>query len=406
MKNLDLVEPTKIDTAASDSCARSGAFALLLSLALVSMIPYWLQVKEDIAVSRYLFLRLSLVTAVDLLNEAVTWQKYKTSEEAAESIPMAQLLEVRVETPLSEPNTNTVQPKPAATAKEKTQRAVAPALSPPTLRLSSEIYEIHQIADFLAELDDSDLLTTSRAVSDSLNYSIHRWVLKRHSLIVRNMAANTPHMVLLPPRKEAQQPDNFVPTVGRKDLFKNLTLRDVQELAQFELPKVPGITLREGRGGKQIDITPGSLPRNLYMASVSAQLLLFFVIVYFNAFAHEAALSAAFPVPGTLFSAFSRSYWTLLVYFLGLWSPFLASLSMAVTSRKWPLIGLSVLIGFAILTVYVVFHRKSYFKTLIFWQLPRGNRSAKNGASSDVPPSCQNPGRSEALLNKPDAGDA
>jgi hypothetical protein len=34
MKNLDLVEPTKIDTAASDSCARSGAFALLLSLAL------------------------------------------------------------------------------------------------------------------------------------------------------------------------------------------------------------------------------------------------------------------------------------------------------------------------------------------------------------------------------------
>ena len=77
---------------------------------------------------------------------------------------MAQLLEVRVETPLSEPNTNTVQPKPAATAKEKTQRAVAPALNPPTLRLSSEIYEIHQIADFFAELDDSDLLTTSRAV--------------------------------------------------------------------------------------------------------------------------------------------------------------------------------------------------------------------------------------------------
>ena len=367
MKNLDLVEPTKIDTAASDSCARSGAFALLLSLALVSMIPYWSQVKEDIAVSRYLSLRLNLVTAVDLLNEAVTWQKYKTSQEAPESIPMAQLLEVRVETPLSEPNSNTVQPKPAATSEDTTQRAVAPVLSPPTLRLSSEIYEIHQIADFLAQLDDSDMLTTSRAVSVSLNYSIHRWVLKRHRLIVRNMAANTPHMVFLPAGKEAQQPDNFVRTVGRKELLNNLTLRDVQELAQFELPKVPGITLREGRAGKEIDITPGSLPRNLYMASVSAQLLLFFVIVYFNAFAHEAALSAAFPVPGTLFSAFSSSYWTLLVYFLGLWSPFLASLSMAVTSRDWLLIGLSVLIGFAILTVYVVFHRKSYFKTLKFW---------------------------------------
>ena len=258
----------------------------------------------------------------------------------------------------------------------------------------------------LAELDDSELLTTSRAVSDSLNYSIHRWVLKRHRLIVRNMAANTPHMVLLPARKEAQQPDNFVRTVGRKELLNNLTFRDVQELAQFELPKVPGITLREGRAGKEIDITPGSLPPSLYGASVSAQLLLFFVIVYFNAFAHEATLSAAFPVPGTLFSAFSRSYWTLLVYFLGLWSPFLASLSMAVTSRDWLLIGLSVLIGFAILTVHVVFHRKSYFKALNFVQLARSNRFAKNGASSDVSPSCQNPGRSEGLPNKPDAGDA
>lgn len=408
-KDVDLVEPTKIDTAASDSCTRSGAYALLLSLALFSMIPYWLQVKEDIALNRYLSLRLNLVTAVDLLNDDPTWQKYRTSQKAAESMPMAQLLEVLLEIPLSEANTTTVELKPASTGEDRAQQAVAPVLSPPGglgLRIGFQIDEIHRIAAFLRGLDDSDLLTTTRGVSNSLNYSIYRWAFKRRLLIIRNIAASIPDWLPWPEHKEAQQHENSVPTIGSENFLKYLTLRDVQELARFELPKAAEITLSEGRMGKQIDITPGSLPRNLYMATASAQVLLLFVIVYFNAFAREAALSGAFPVPGTLFSAFSKSYWTLTVFLLALWSPFLASLSIAVTARKWPFIGLSMLIGFTVVSVHVVFHRKSYFKILYFWQLQRSNHSAKNGVSSDALPSSQNPDLSRALPNKPDAGDA
>lgn len=42
------------------------------------------------------------------------------------------------------------------------------------------------------------------------------------------------------------------------------------------------------RVGAQIDVAPGSLPHDLYAASVLAQLLLSFVMAYFYAFTREA----------------------------------------------------------------------------------------------------------------------
>ncbi len=83
-----------------------------------------------------------------------------------------------------------------------------------------------------------------------------------------------------------------------------------------------------------------------------------------RAFAGEAVSSAGFPVQGTLFSAFSGSRGTLLVFLLALWSPLFASVAVAVTARKWSLVPYSVLIGCAILFAHLRLQRKSYFRAL------------------------------------------
>ena len=154
------VGPTKIDTAASDACSRSGAFALLLSLALLSVIPYWSERQKDIALGRYVSLRLSLETAVELLNDNFYWQKYKSSNEAAESASVLKLLDVWVEeTPSSEGNVPPVQSSTGTAPQNKARRTDIPGLRPaaPTLlsvTMKTQIDEIHQIADLLVALDD------------------------------------------------------------------------------------------------------------------------------------------------------------------------------------------------------------------------------------------------------------
>ena len=95
-------EPTTLDKAASKACTQPGAFALLLSMALVSLIPYWLQGKQDNALGRYVSLRLGLATAVELLDESVIWQKYKAAN-PPESPSIKQLLETSVEVATGEP---------------------------------------------------------------------------------------------------------------------------------------------------------------------------------------------------------------------------------------------------------------------------------------------------------------
>jgi hypothetical protein len=54
-----------------------GAFALLLSLALASLIPVWVHRKDEMVLGRYLGLRLNLTAALDALDEDPLWQEYK-----------------------------------------------------------------------------------------------------------------------------------------------------------------------------------------------------------------------------------------------------------------------------------------------------------------------------------------
>jgi hypothetical protein len=56
-------------------------------------------------------------------------------------------------------------------------------------------------------------------------------------------------------------------------------------------------------------------------------------LLYLGAFAREAVKSPNFPAPGTLFGAFRRSPWTLVVFFVALWTPLTTSLVRRETPR-------------------------------------------------------------------------
>src|SRR4030042_2207580 len=109
-KDMSIDEATKMDVAASAACTRAGTFALLLSLFLLALIPFWEQEREEIALGQYLALRLNLAISINQLDDNPYWQQYKTSHEAAESTSIEKLLKVSVEVPSNKPHTKKEQP--------------------------------------------------------------------------------------------------------------------------------------------------------------------------------------------------------------------------------------------------------------------------------------------------------
>ena len=410
---MSIDEATKMDVAASAACTRAGTFALLLSLFLLALIPFWEQEREEIALGQYLALRLNLAISINQLDDNPYWQQYKTSHEAAESTSIEHLLMVRVNAPSGKSHVAKAQPTPSKSVENKTKQDATLVPAPPgPIHFSIEIDTIHQIANYLRRLNDSKLLTKSRKVSDFHDYSIYSWAYKRNRLFWQNFLAEHPNTVLAPnigDRKE--NTGTFVPALDEEQMLKYLTLHDVRELAQYELPKLTDpikLGRRYGSWGpvKEIEMVPGSLPPNLYVAAIFADTLLLFVVMYFFAFTREAVSSAKFPAPGTLFSAFSRSPSTLAAFLIALWSPVVTSLGVAVASRKLPLIVCSVLIGCAVLSVHLTYKRKSYFTALNFRFLLSSKPPEKNVISRNLQENNQNPDSSMSLPNKPDAGDA
>jgi hypothetical protein len=351
--------------AASANCSHSGAFALLLSLALFTMVPYWLHRAEQVALANYVALRLSLIGAVETLDGSTNWNTYEKSNPGAESMSIAQLLKVMVQGEPTPLKTSTGQKEPQVSGGDATVPRGAPGWKPaaPTglqVSMVSGIDEMRVIADLLVKLDDSDLLTKSRNVSIFYNNSVFRWSIKRHNLLSRNFGSSSGGVVW----EEAANPnppDNFVPSWDKELLLNNLTIKDVRELAAFEPPQLSDTTSIGVSGEKEIDISPGSLPRTLFAATLCAECLLLFVLIYFGAFAREAVSLGSFPTEGTLFSAFAKSSGTLFVFAITLWVPVAAALGILLVARKWEFLLLTVLVGCAVFWTFRVLQQKRYF---------------------------------------------
>lgn len=138
----------------------------------------------------------------------------------------------------------------------------------------------------------------------------------------------------------------------------------MRELAVFELPPVLNSADLGGRIGPTIEVGPDSLPRarvEPYTAALAAQMLLFFSVMYFGAFAREAVGSYSFPAAGTLFGAFSKSRIVLVVLFLALLIRAGTSVAVAVAAHSRVLALCVPFIAWATFLVITTLHKKNFF---------------------------------------------
>lgn len=356
-------DATKADTTASDACTRSGTFALALSVVLFILLTSWAHRPSEVALARYLAYRYDLSLAIERLDTNPVWNTFKEAH-GIENTPLGKL-----------PNSVSVvsQGGPTAAVEKTTEHPAIPhpplgwRPQPPTglaVTQQIEIPEISEIVDIVKRLNDSKLLTESRRYSNFFSFSIGRWTQRRADLIYRNSVnfSCATNEIEVPHKGKA--PDEFVPELNTDVLLECLHLGDIRELSEFEQALITNPDQIGGHTGRDIDIAPGALPREPYTASLVTELLLFFVLIYFGAFTREATLSERFPVQGTLFSAFSRSRWTLSVMFIALYTPFFASLAVAIESRRpWLWVG-TVFILVAVCSIFSTLNRKSYWTRL------------------------------------------
>jgi hypothetical protein len=411
------VEPSSVDAAASEACTKSGAFAVLLSLILVSLFFAWWQSQYENELGRYLSLRLNLVTALEALDNDVYWRAYKEREPKAESksleellaLPLvsSQYLHARAPTGGSDSSsTASTASVPSVRIGDASSRAVLNravvardhltsdsggiSLSSETLALDPDklaapappqnvsvafldpLPELVAIADYLKALNDPYLLSIREQVSAYFNYTIYRWSLKLSKTVDRNVPALTYRS--LPGAKDAEV-KGFPQTADGDEILKGLTIQDVRELAAYEMPKTEEPVRLTGPSGKEIDVSLGAFPRNVRSAIIFTLALLLFTVVYFRAFLGEAVSSPSFPVSGTLFGAFSRTRLLRNGFRLALWFPLLASLPFLLLGgwgavsklyfRSVLMAILSILIGFTIFSCHHVLRRAGYFSTKV-----------------------------------------
>ena len=357
------------EATSSSVCARSGSFALLLTVVLGLLAAPWSQRESEKSFSRYTGLRMDLSLQIQGLDDDPYWEMLMVSNKAADMIPLKQLLVTRVPLVLgsssASSDSHNAQPRRSKPSKSIANGGVP---SPPTSLTITDyllIAEVPRIVDSLKGLNNSTLLTESRLYSNYYNLSIARWDQKLIYLMFRNVVNHrcSPTKPLEVSFK-GKPSGPFVPELDHDVLLECLTIQDVRQLAEFQQPVVSNPDQVGAQIERQVDVTLGSLPRNLVAATVAVHIFLCFVIVYFAVFAGDAVASPSFPAAGTLFGVFSRSRLTLGILFLAIWSPLVASVAVIISSHQ-PWIGVfSVLVFLALLYVHRMLGGKLYFSRL------------------------------------------
>jgi len=369
----------EIDKASSEACTRAGAFALLISVLLFLLGVYWYNRRAEEALAEYTTRRSNLAMFLEELQNDPIWQRYLESHPDADRMPLNQLIHARAEIematsqpqpPKSEdvahasakPNPphpaikppeppgglEIAPPKPeppksenAAHASAKTRppnSALRTPAAPTGLTIRAvtivELHEMSAIVQFWRELNDSSILTKSRETSYFFDLSIAKWANRRGTMMYSNALTGVCSASEIEIPSKFSNTKRYTAQMNDEALMNCITLRNLKELAQFELPQMSNPIQLGSKAGRDVDLSPGSLPRDPYAATLVAEALLFFALVYFSAFAREAVLTKSFPARATLFGAFSGTRWMLSVFLLALWTPFLACCAVGLTSGK------------------------------------------------------------------------
>jgi hypothetical protein len=212
------------------------------------------------------------------------------------------------------------------------------------MQIRGEIPDIADIVSILNKLNTPYLLENSQEYSNYFNFSIGRWAQRRLILISNNFNLSKCSIASksVKPGNSEQGADSKLVVYDR--MLACLTLGDIATLSKFELPAIANPDQIGGHIVRDVEITPGALPKGRLGASIAGDAALFFVLIYFWVFAREAARSSKFPVDGTLFGAFSKSRLSIATAIIALWIPFLCAVVVAIEARSLLLAILGILI--------------------------------------------------------------
>lgn len=359
----------EVEKVASESCTRSGAFALLVSVVLGLLCVSWQQKTADEALAEYISARLNLAGRLGDLRRDKLWETYLLANPDAEKRPLQQVIHARFQSRPAQDKVDQVQPKDQLGPEPRTQAPVSPSTPSPPRGLSAsfdlEPSEMLVIVESWRTLNDSTLLDKARETSNYFDNTIANWVNRRGMLLYANAVTGVCTVTgsIEIPAKPSQS-NHVVRRITDEVLMNCITLEGLIELSQFEMPEMSNPLQIGGRVGRDIDLSPGSFPKDVYTASIVGEVLLFFVLAYFSAFAREAVSCESFPARGTLFGAFSNSRWMLIVLFLAVLTPCLACGLVAVFSGRIPVYALVLPVLLVTWSVHRSLAQKSFFSTI------------------------------------------
>ena len=225
-------EPTVADIANSKACTQSGAFALLLSVVILLLIPHWWQRPREIALAAYISDRANLANELITLDDNPIWQKYQNANKSADLTPFEQLLEksypVSSSKDASKQKPTETRLEAHRTAKKSTPRIPFGRPAPVTnmvVTVSESLPELRSIADLLTKLNDPQLLSNSMKESNLFTVTILGWAQKRNDLMYRNAVLNScvvTRIEIPTIAPGAPKPDDFVPLLDNDAMLKCL----------------------------------------------------------------------------------------------------------------------------------------------------------------------------------------
>jgi hypothetical protein len=374
-------EVSKSEGAASDACTRAGLFALLLAIVIGALASLQAKRPSDNALLNYLNYRYMLSADVEHLDHDPLWVRYRKNHDLKDSAALFALMQpvpdfllgsgetLESPAPAIPPPPSPVPHNPPKQSKDKTGHheftLAAPTFGPaprpaaqhgsntradpsgkhqskpfvlqgPTsfqAHIVTQIPDILAITDILKRLNDESLLAKSKEYSTYFAFSIGLWNLRRHTLFMDNyqssrcaVDANSIHLVAKPVAEVTFRFDD-------DSMLKCLTLADVRALAAFQMPEITNPDQIGDHISRNLDFGPGELPRNARDAGWAVSAMFIVVLMYFLAYAKEAAKSPAFPSAGTLFSAFSQTRLLTALFSVALATPMLTSFWLAMESR-------------------------------------------------------------------------
>jgi hypothetical protein len=377
--------------------------AMALSIALLSLIPYWQHRPAEEALAGYVTSRILLNMNLDQLDQNPAWQYYKESHQDAEVAGISRLPAVFTYPPAQWQPRSEGSGTPSASqdwrpdaspagARDKESRMIAirvpvkltrfrapreaiaqvpptsfpSAPAPPTgltASLVGPIPEITEIAVLVGKLNDSRQLERASSYSNYYLFSIARWVQKKRMLAWHDQLQSRCPLKAIDLPARGSSPSEPDPQL----LFDCLSIRDWRELAAYEMPSTGSPDQNQIGGGiqKEVDVAIGNLPHRGDLASFVAAAALVLTLFYFGAFLREATRSAHFPAAGTLFGAFSRAPSASLLMLFALVFPLLSSLAVAIVSKSWILYPELLFVGLAIYWVFLGFQKESYFSSAL-----------------------------------------